>query len=143
MDLFSFGYLQSLPKFEIISPVAAKTSGKSATLIDITREPQQKQKIQNPIELEIKQVFGKYADKAFKLLECENRSLDPFAVNYNEGSTDYGIFQINDYWQGIRHKGKAEQFLFDTSINIRIAWRIFEDDGYSFKLWTCGRKLGI
>lgn len=97
-------------------------------------------------EQEIREVFGTHADKALKLLTCENSSHNPDAKNYNNDdvqSIDYGIFQINDHWQGIRHKGKAEQFLLDPSINIRIAWRIYQDDGYSFKLWTCGRKLGL
>lgn len=139
MDLFSIGHLSSVPKFEIISPyVEAKTEHPYGS------EP--KKKTKNPIELEIEEVFGKYSEKAFKLLKCENSKLDPTAFNINNdsvGSKDYGIFQINDYWQGIRHQGKAEQFLFDPSINIRIAWRIFEDSGYSFNLWTCGKRLNI
>lgn len=106
------------------------------------------------IDDEIKLVFGSHYDKAMLLLRgngavnsCkENSSLNPFAVNKNKdniGSTDYGVFQINDYWQGFRHMGKAEQFLMDYKINIRVAWRIYQDDGYSFKLWTCGRANGI
>ena len=107
------------------------------------------------IEKEIKEVFGEHFDKAMLLLKgdgkegacAENRSLNPNSLNDNTwwGGTgkDYGVFQINDYWQGIRHEGKAEQFLFDPHINIRIAWRIYEDSGYSFHLWTCGKVYGI
>jgi hypothetical protein len=94
----------------------------------------------------IKEVFGEHSDKAFKLLECENGSLNPEAVNQNYDSNktrDLGLFQINSYWQGIRHDGKAEQFLFDPAINTQIAYRLFVDSGYSFKMWTCGRELGI
>ncbi len=98
------------------------------------------------IRKEIVEVFGSHSDKALLLLSCENGSLNPLAINHNNDevkSTDYGIFQINSFWQGIRHDGKAKQFLLDPHINIRIAWRLYQDDGYSFKLWTCGRKFGI
>jgi hypothetical protein len=93
------------------------------------------------------ETFGEHSDKALKLLTCENRSLDPNAVNDNRTwggvGRDLGLFQVNEFWQGIRHEGKAEQFLFDPEINVRIAWRLFEDSGYSFHMWTCGKTLGI
>lgn len=95
------------------------------------------------VEEKIKAVFGDHADKAFQLLTCENRSLDPRATNYNPGSIDRGIFQINDKWQGFKHQGKADQFLYDEDININIAWRLYEDSGYNFNLWTCGKNMGI
>lgn len=109
---------------------------------------------ENPIEAEIREVFGEYSDKALLLLKgrgdgtcAENRTLNPKAVNDNTewGGTgqDLGVFQINNYWQGFRHYGKSVQFLFDPSINIRVAWRIFVDEGYSFSKWTCGRYYGI
>lgn len=97
----------------------------------------------DPIRKEIREVFGDHADKAFAVLSCENGSLNPDAVNTAgnspEGSRDVGIFQINEYWQGVSNIN----FLKDPSINIRMAWNIFRRDGYSFKLWTCGRKLGV
>lgn len=94
------------------------------------------------VEEIIREVFGKHSDKAFKLLECENKSLNPNAVNTAgntpAGSRDIGVFQINEYWQGVNAK-----FLFDPELNVRIAWKIYEDSGYSFKMWTCGKKYGI
>jgi hypothetical protein len=124
------------------------------------------------VEKEIRLVFGEHTDKALKLLKgngpnscAENRTLNPKVKNYNctyknekgetyhqscwpgdEGkatSVDYGTFQINDYWQGFRHTGKAEQFLYDYKINIRVAWRVYEDSGYSFNKWSCGKVYGI
>lgn len=101
------------------------------------------------------EVFGEHADKAFLLLQgdgtpgacAENRALNPEAVNDNREwggvGRDWGVFQINDHWQGFRHEGKAIQFLTDPEINVRVAWRIFEDNGYSFSRWTCGRHYGI
>ena len=94
------------------------------------------------IEADIRAVFGEHAEKALKVLSCENASLNPKAVNHNKDaahSTDYGVFQINDHWQGVSNT----HFLTDPSINVRMAWNIYKRDGYSFKLWTCGRKLGL
>lgn len=91
----------------------------------------------------IKEVFGVHADKAFQVLSCENASLNPEAVNTAgnspEGARDIGVFQINEYWQGVSNSA----FLFDYKINVLMAYNIFSRDGYSFKLWTCGRKYGI
>lgn len=95
----------------------------------------------------VKEVFGEHYDKAMLLLTCENRGLNPEAIGDNSkfgnNTKDWGLFQINDYWQGFRHEGKAMQYLLDPEINARVAWRLYEDDGYSFKLWSCGKKLGI
>lgn len=94
---------------------------------------------------EINDVFGDHSYKAFALLKCENGNLDPRITSNNYDkfgnllSTDYGIFQINNYWQKIWN----EEFLFDYKINIRVAWNIYSRDGHTFKLWTCGRTLGI
>lgn len=87
-------------------------------------------------------VFGDHADTAFELLACENNSLDPDAVNtYHNtpaGSRDIGVFQINEYWQKTQAK-----FLFNYKINVEIAYQLYKESGNSFKLWTCGKKLGI
>jgi len=115
----------------IISPLADEPKVKEAT---------DKQSIS--IRNKIREVFGDHADKAFKVLSCENAALNPNAVNTagNEpaGSRDIGVFQINEYWQ--KTQGK---FLFDPEVNIKIAYIIFKDNGYSFDRWTCGRKFGI
>lgn len=102
---------------------------------------------QKTIEDDIREVFGVHADKALMLLRgsspkscAENRGLNPKAINTNtDGSKDIGIFQINTRWQKVENT----KFLYDPAINIRIAYRIFADDGFSFKLWTCGRALNI
>lgn len=91
---------------------------------------------------EIKDVFGKDADKAFRLLKCENSSLNPNAVNtagnFPAGSRDIGVFQINEHWQAVQGK-----FLFNPDLNIRIAHQLYMENGRKFSLWTCGRKVGI
>lgn len=98
------------------------------------------------IEDQIKITFGKYSDKAFTLLqgkECaENRSLNPKAHNINNDiirSEDFGVFQINNHWQGVSNT----KFLYDPTVNIQMAWKIFKDSGYSFKMWTCGKYYNI
>lgn len=103
-----------------------------------TSEPE----VVGEIEQMIIDVFGEHSDKAFKLLTCENPRHDPNAINtsgnYPEGSKDVGVFQINEYWQEVNYR-----FLLDPEINIRIAWKIYENNGFTFERWTCGRRLGI
>lgn len=87
-------------------------------------------------------VFGKDADKAFMVLSCENKGLNPNAIHDNEKwgqgkGKDYGIFQINDHWQ--RTQGK---FLLNWKVNIEIAHQLYVENG-DFHLWTCGRQFGI
>lgn len=99
----------------------------------------------------IRDVFKEDADKALLLLKgrgkgtcSENKTLDPKAVNRNgNGSTDFGLFQINDHWNGFKQPKRNDQMLFDPEINVRIAYRLFIDSGKSFKLWTCGKEYGI
>jgi hypothetical protein len=103
---------------------------------------------QDEIKAEIKLVFGEHYEDAMKLLTdatChENLQLDPSAVHVNsDGTRDMGVFQINEHWQGFEHGGKAQQFLLDPNVNIRLAWRIYEDNGYTFSAWSCGQLLGI
>ena len=104
------------------------------------------------MEEKIREVFtGEHGDKAMILLKgkdgqgcAENRALNPEAVNWNgNGTSDFGLFQINDHWHGFNKAVNNDRYLLDPDINIRIAWRIYEDNDYSFKLWTCGKAWGI
>ena len=83
----------------------------------------------------IKQVFGDDADKALLLLSCENRQLNPTITS---ATNDHGIFQINAYWQKIQPK-----FLKNPKINIEVAKQLYDENGGSFRLWSCGKRLGI
>lgn len=87
----------------------------------------------------IYEVFGKDADNAIKVLECENRGLKENAINHNRnGSTDHGIFQINS----IHLKGKAKgKDLNNYRDNIDVAKKIFDDRGWT--AWTCSYKVGV
>lgn len=127
---------------KFISPIATKTFAHE--YVTPTLKP-------HSIEEEIKIVFGEHYKKAMLLLKgngtkgacAENRALNPKAINDNTAwggvGKDYGVFQINDKWQGVSNV----EFLFDPDINIRLAWNIFKRSGYSFKMWTCGRVYGI
>jgi len=102
------------------------------------------------IEAYIREVFGKDADKALLLLKgkgegtcAENRNLDPNAVNDNTWwggkGKDWGIFQINDKYHPV-YKLNLHK---DWRANVRYAYRMFVNDGYSFRRWTCGRYWGL
>jgi len=116
-----------------ISPVATASATPTPT---VTVEPS------GDVADMIRKTFGIHADKAFALLACENATLNPRAVNtagnVPAGSRDIGVFQINSYWQGVH-----EKFLFDPQTNVQLAWQIYRDSGYSFKMWSCGKRLGI
>ena len=117
----------------VVEVVEAKSSVQLDNSIASTPQPE------GPIEQEIYEVFGsEYYGEAMELLECENKNLDPEAVNKNkDGSIDYGVFQLNSHWHGFNKFVNNERYLFDPEINIRIAYRLFVTSGNSFKLWSC------
>lgn len=88
----------------------------------------------------IKQTFKNDSDYAFKILSCENPTLDPEKVNTAgntpAGSRDIGVFQVNEFWQKIQGK-----FLFNWKINIEAAYQLFIEDHHSFKQWACDKKI--
>lgn len=84
----------------------------------------------------IVEVFGEHAPDAFNVLYCENKNLDPNAINYNRnGTVDRGIFQLNSrYWGGEEN--------FDWKVNIDKARMIFDRAGQTWKPWTCAYRVG-
>jgi hypothetical protein len=130
-----FNQVLTIKKVEVINPMVREVKAQTPKF-----EPK------NDIEKEIYAVFGEeHFDKTMKLLECENRTLNPKAVNYNKDengvvlSKDYGVFQINNFWQGVTNTN----FLFDPAINIRIAYNIYKNSDFTFKMWSCGKRLSI
>ena len=102
------------------------------------------------IEAYIREVFGKDADKALLLLKgkgegscAENRNLDPNAVNDNTWwggkGKDWGLFQINDRYHPVFKLNLHK----DWKANVDYAYKMFKNDGYSFKRWTCGKAYKI
>ena len=132
----------STPDTELLNPVWGP--GKQVIRVKVQAAELSEQDV---IKNYIRSVFKEDYDKAMTLLGCENARLNPSAINDNSlvggRGKDYGIFQINDQWNGITHEGKASQFLLDYRINTNIAYRLYIDNGSNFHAWTCGRKLGI
>lgn len=124
-------------KYEMLNNTVAIASYKSPEQF-IEKPTTEQQQIMAYID----EIFAEDADKAYQILGCENAALNPDAVNTAgnspAGSRDIGVFQINEYWQ--KTQGK---FLFNWKINVEIAHQLYEENGKSFKLWTCGRKLNI
>ncbi len=85
---------------------------------------------QQQIKDYIIQVFGEDAPDAFKILACENHSLNPLATGHNtNGTYDRGIFQLNDI------HGIPSQYAYDWHVNIDIAYHIFKEQGW--RPWAC------
>jgi hypothetical protein len=88
------------------------------------------------IEEMIREHFGEHAEDAFKILECENKTWNPKAVNHNRnGTQDLGLFQLNNaYWGGEEN--------FDPETNIKKARMIFDRAGERWTPWTCAYMAG-
>ena len=88
------------------------------------------------VEQKVLTAWGKVeGPRALKLLkECENKSLNPKAINYNRnGSTDHGLFQINSI------HGYSQFYLEDIDNNIKVAYKIYQDRGW--EAWSCAWVL--
>lgn len=111
------------PQLAIIEPTIMPTA---------TPTPTSKEEIIN----EIVRVFGDDAPNAFNVLYCENRTLNPEAVNWNSNGTwDAGIFQVNQV-----HGYTMEQ-MKDYKQNIKAAKKIF--DGRGWTAWSCSHRVDI
>jgi len=84
--------------------------------------------------------FGEDADKALKVLKCENRNLDPEAVNDNRKwggvGVDRGYWQINNHYHPI-----TDECAKDVVCSTDYSYRMYLNDNKTFVRWTCGRSL--
>ena len=87
--------------------------------------------------------FGESADKALRLLDCENKKLDPNATNDNR--TWGGVGVDRGYWQinNVYHPFVSDACASDVKCSTDYAYRMWKNDGESFRRWTCGKNLGI
>jgi len=119
---------------EIVSPIyEAQAQEPTPTPTPTPILSQKEQIIQ-----EINQVFGDDAERGIRMLEeCENRTLNPEAINWNKnGSWDFGLWQINSI------HGYSKEQLKDYRFNTKVAYKLFKNAGYSFSPWTCARYAG-
>lgn len=74
--------------------------------------------------------------EAIRILACENRTLDPKAISK---TGDYGLFQINAYWQRFRliKLGYTIEDLLDPIKNTIVAIDIWNEQ--AFRPWSCSR----
>ena len=83
--------------------------------------------------------FKDSAGQAFKVLSCENKSLNPQARNDNRTwggiGVDRGYWQINDVF----HPYVSDWCASDVKCSTDYAYRMWLNDGKSFRRWTCGR----
>lgn len=122
-------------------PVEVKAEPIEETIItvgEVTTKPYEP-RVPDDIEGYIKYKFGKVeGEKAiFMLKECENRTLNPKAINWNSNGTwDFGTMQINQI------HGYSQEQLSDFKFNIDVAYEIYKRAGYSFSPWTCSYIIG-
>lgn len=87
--------------------------------------------------------FGKYCNDALIIVKNESG----FRPSVISKTGDWGIFQINCYWEKKRQLkyNKIKNFdcnkLLDVNTNIEIAWTNFTRNGYSWKSWTTCKYL--
>jgi hypothetical protein len=107
--------------------------------------------VEKPLTFEnyVREKFGEHADKAFLLLEgnevCggENKAHNPNAINDNTVwggvGVDRGYWQINNVY----HPHVSDWCASDIKCSTDYAWRMFENDNYTFRRWTAGKCLSI
>ena len=82
--------------------------------------------------------FGDDAWKAFKVLDCENKGLNPYAINVNKnGSIDRGYWQINTIHP------VTDACARDVKCSTDYAFRMYSNDDNTFIRWSCGKRLGL
>lgn len=80
----------------------------------------------------IRQVFGSYANQALRVAQCES-GFNPFATNPSSSAS--GVFQfLRSTWAGTPY---ANRSVFDADANVRAAYWLFVQDGYSWREWVC------
>lgn len=135
--------LYVISKIETLSPVRA-ISAPTHDVVYIEKEVEVIKEVEvdrrfdsekQQILAYIVEVFGDDSADAINILYCENRNLDPKAVNHNRnGTSDLGIFQLNDaYWGGEEN--------FDWKTNVDKAYKIFKSSGW--KAWSCSTRIGV
>jgi hypothetical protein len=80
--------------------------------------------------------FGEVAPRAKKIITCESGGNPNAYHKNNNGSSDYGLMQINSIH--IKRIGDLNK-LYDPETNIRIGSEIYNEQG--FRPWVCNKKI--
>ena len=95
--------------------------------------------VPNDIKGYVEYKFGNFAPRALEVLECENKTLNPNAINDNTlwggVGVDRGYWQINNVF----HPYVSDWCASDVKCSTDYAFRMFVNDNYTFVRWTCGR----
>jgi hypothetical protein len=142
------GSLSAQPSLAASAPVEIVAPAQTAT-VQPSEAP-----TPEPIDL-FERYFGKEAGIARAIAKAENRTGDPAAVHINndrgslpdtpwkryfpKGSEDYGLMQVNLFWNWERIPGTTKRvkadWLIDPEHNIQIAKQI-RDDWANFTAWS-------
>lgn len=86
-------------------------------------------------------------------LAAQESSLNPSNINQNSdqrGTKDYGLFQINDYWQRPLYEsmGYTVDDLLNPEVNAEVAYEIWKRnearrEGTGFNPWVAAQALGL
>lgn len=97
----------------------------------------------NEIEQYVYDKFGEdHYEKAFEVIKCESGWK---ATAYNDNRTWGGVGEDKGYWQinNVYHPHITEACAQDIKCSTDYSYRMWINDGKSFKRWTCGKNLGI
>jgi len=137
MASFSFYRHLNTPS-ELLNPfISINEVQAKEVIVEPTPEPSKCLAIENEIEQYICEVFGDEYENAMSVLSCENKTLNPNAINdqNSNGSIDVGIFQINSI------HGFTVEEMKDWKANVDFAYKLMKRDGWS--AWACSHKIGV
>lgn len=121
--------------------VPAEGSFESA---DMPRDAIARDRVETPKEV-IKRIFGKDADNANKIADCESH-FNTLAHNYNPKTKDdsYGLFQVN-LWGNMKNTRPAPEVLKTVEGNVQFAKVLFDSAGQTWSSnWkVCSRINGL
>jgi len=109
------------------------------TVIEVAHAAEQpvREKTDEEIILELTREAGIEDWKVMALINCESR-WNQHAIGVNKDRTiDRGYWQINNYWHDL-----TNEEAFDVVTSTKYSIELYLKTG-DFRLWTCGKKLGI
>jgi len=111
-----------------------------------TTTPQAKAPQLRPYEDLIRKYFPEDQwENAYNVMMAESSGKEKaIGVNKDKAkSRDYGLFQINDYWQreGLKRAGKSIEDMLTPEENIKYAASLYKAQGW--RPWYGARKIGL